>query len=37
MQRRENLVELRKHLRGTHPADLAVILTSLPTAWRWRA
>jgi magnesium transporter len=31
MQRRENLVELKKHLRGTHPADLATILASLPT------
>jgi magnesium transporter len=31
MQRRENLVELRKHLRGIHPADLATILASLPT------
>jgi magnesium transporter len=30
MQRRENIVELKKHLRGTHPADLAAILSSLP-------
>lgn len=30
MQRRENLAELRKHLRGTHPADVAAILASLP-------
>jgi len=30
MQRRENLAELRRHLRGTHPADVAAILASLP-------
>jgi magnesium transporter len=29
MQRRENLVELERHLRGLHPADLASILASL--------
>src|SRR5262245_18405463 len=34
IQRRENLVELRKHLRGTHPADLAVVLESLDVADR---
>ena len=30
MQRRENLAELQRHLRGLHPADLASILSSLP-------
>jgi magnesium transporter len=34
MQRRENLVELEKRLRGLHPADLAVVLTTLPTTDR---
>jgi magnesium transporter len=34
MQRRENLVELQRHLRGIHPADLAGILASLPTEER---
>jgi magnesium transporter len=34
MQRRENLVELQRHLRGIHPADLAIILASLPTEER---
>lgn len=34
MQRRENLVELERHLRGVHPADLAGILASLPTGER---
>jgi magnesium transporter len=34
MQRRENLVELEKRLRGLHPADLAVVLTALPTTDR---
>jgi magnesium transporter len=34
MQRRENLVELQKRLRGIHPADLAMMLTSLPTTDR---
>jgi magnesium transporter len=30
MQRRENLADLEKHVRGLHPADLAAILGSLP-------
>src|SRR5262245_40695918 len=30
MQRRQNLVELHKRLRGLHPADLGHILESLP-------
>lgn len=34
MQRRENLVELQKRLRGVHPADLATMLASLPTTDR---
>jgi magnesium transporter len=34
MQRRENLVELERRLRGMHPADLALILASLPTTDR---
>src|SRR6188472_4359371 len=34
MQRRENLVELQKRLRGIHPADLAMVLTALPTTDR---
>lgn len=34
MQRRENLVEVQRHLRGLHPADLAAILGQLPTADR---
>jgi magnesium transporter len=34
MQRRENLVELERRLRGVHPADLAMLLASLPTADR---
>ena len=29
MQRRENLAELQRHVRGLHPADLASILSSL--------
>ena len=39
IQRRENLAELQRHLRGVHPADLAVILASLPIEDRllvWR-
>ena len=30
MQHRQNLVELHRHLRVQHPADIAVILDSLP-------
>jgi magnesium transporter len=30
MQHRQNLVELQRHLRAQHPADIAVILDSLP-------
>jgi magnesium transporter len=30
MQRRQNLVELQRHLRAQHPADVAAILDSLP-------
>lgn len=39
MQHRQNLVELRRRLRGFHPADLAHILESLPIEDRlvvWR-
>ncbi len=39
IQRRENLADLQKHLRGVHPADLAVILAALPVDDRllvWR-
>jgi magnesium transporter len=39
MQRRENLAELQRHVRGLHPADLAGVLASLPTEERlivWR-
>ena len=39
MQRRENLAELQRHVRGLHPADLASILSSLPPDERlivWR-
>jgi magnesium transporter len=34
IQRRENLAELKRHVRGIHPADLAVILASLSTTDR---
>ena len=30
MQHRQNLVELQRHLKLQHPADVAVILDSLP-------
>ena len=30
MQHRQNLVELQRHLKAQHPADIAVILDSLP-------
>jgi magnesium transporter len=30
MQRRENLTELQRHVKGLHPADMATILASLP-------
>ena len=30
MQHRQNLVELQRHLRAQHPADIAAILDSLP-------
>jgi magnesium transporter len=30
MQRRQNLVELNRHLRTLHPADIAHLLESLP-------
>ena len=30
MQHRQNLAELQRHLRLQHPADIAVILDSLP-------
>jgi magnesium transporter len=39
MQHRQNLVELNRHLRGLHPADVAHILESLPIEDRlvvWR-
>jgi magnesium transporter len=39
MQRRQNLVELHRRLRTLHPADIAVILESLPVQDRlvvWR-
>src|SRR5688572_7592964 len=30
LQRRQNLVELQRHLRGMHPADVAHVLEALP-------
>jgi magnesium transporter len=38
LQRRQNLAELQRHLRGMHPADVAHVLEALPledrrTAW----